>query len=129
MQRAGAAIPGKRRHLAEQSGIGRYDVEAAFLLAAPLLELSDSASGACRLAVEVKGGSSPALAGILVRFDGGELVSCTSRLEGGADGWASGGVLEWIRTLSRADGHLEIGGDAKLVREVIDALRAVPAQQ
>ena len=37
--------------------IGRLDVEAAFLLAIPLIDLPSGLTGVCRLSVEIQGGS------------------------------------------------------------------------
>src|SRR5690348_6990735 len=61
--------------------IGRLGVEAVFLLAVPLLEMPPDFSGKFRLAVEVQGGTTPIFAGVLVCFEDGVVVSCSSRLE------------------------------------------------
>jgi DNA-binding HxlR family transcriptional regulator len=113
----------ERRHLADPPLIGRLDVEAAFLLAIPLIEVPVGLSGNCRLAVEIQGGSSPVFAGVLICLEDGKVVSCSSRLEGDADGWASGSAGSWMRTMGGKDGGLEIGGDAKLVRGLLDSIR------
>jgi DNA-binding HxlR family transcriptional regulator len=115
----------ERKYLADStSPIGRLDVEAAFLLAIPLMELPKDLTGKCRLAVEVRGGTSPIFAGVLVCIEEGRVVSCSSRLENEAEGWASGTPLEWLR---RMDGHgnegLEVGGDVGLVLTITDAIR------
>ena len=75
----------ERRYLADPPLIGRLDVEAAFLLAIPLIELPAGLSGKCRLAVEIQGGSSPVFAGVLISVEDGKVVSCSSRLEGEAE--------------------------------------------
>jgi DNA-binding HxlR family transcriptional regulator len=113
----------ERRYLAEPPTIGRLDVEATFLLAIPLVELPSGLSGKCRLAVEIQGGSSPVFAGVLICIEDGKVVSCSSRLEGEADGWASGSAGSWMRRMSGRDGDLEVGGDAELVREIVDSIR------
>ena len=113
----------ERRYLAEPPQIGRLDVEAAFLLAIPLIELPPEVGGKCRLAVQVQGGSSPVFAGVLICVEEGKVVSCSSRLEGEAEGWASGSASSWMRRMNGEEGDLEIGGDADLVREIIDAIR------
>lgn len=124
-----AAAGWERKYVPEETtAIGRLDVEAAFLLAVPLMDLPDDLTGTCRLAVEVRGGSSPVFAGVSVLVEEGRVVSCSSRLEGEAGGWASGGPMEWLR---RMDGHpgerLEVGGDIGLVLTLTDALRAATA--
>lgn len=113
----------ERRHLADPPQIGRLDVEAAFLLAIPLIELPAELNGKCRLAVEIQGGSSPVFAGVLICVEEGKVVSCSSRLEGEAEGWASGSAASWMRRMNGQDADLEIGGDADLVREIVEAIR------
>lgn len=106
--------------------IGRLGVEAAFLLAVPLLEMPSDFSGRCRFAVEVQGGSSPVFAGVLVSFEGGRVVSCSSRLEGEVDGWAVGTPEAWLRRMSGSDqASLEVGGDGAVAEALLDSLRAV----
>lgn len=113
----------ERRYLGDPPQIGRLDVEAAFLLAIPLIELPADLSGKCRLAVEIQGGSSPVFAGVLICVEEGKVVSCSSRLEGEAEGWASGSAVSWMRRMNGQDADLEIGGDAELVREIVEAIR------
>ena len=113
----------ERRYLAEPPLVGRLDVEAAFLLAIPLIEPPDDLKGKCRLAVEIQGGSSPVFAGVLITIEDGKVISCSSRLEGDADGWASGSAGSWMRRMSGQDGDLEVGGDTELVRGVVDSIR------
>jgi DNA-binding HxlR family transcriptional regulator len=106
--------------------IGRLDVEAIFLLAIPLLEMPDGFGGTCRLAVEVQGGSSPVFAGVLVGFEEGRVVSCSSRLEGEVEGWAVGSPDAWFQRMNGGErNHLETGGDAAMTEEVINALGRV----
>lgn len=113
----------ERRYLADPPLIGRLDVEAAFLLAIPLVELPAALGGRCRLAVEIQGGSSPVFAGVLINVEDGKVVSCSSRLEGEAEAWASGSAGSWMRRMSGQDSDLEIGGDSELVREIVDSIR------
>ena len=113
----------ERRYLADPPSIGRLDVEAAFLLAIPEVELPSGLNGKCRLSVEIQGGSSPVFAGVLICVEDGKVVSCSSRLEGEAEGWASGSASSWMRRMNGQEADLEVGGDADLVREIIDAIR------
>lgn len=108
--------------------IGRLDVEAVFLLAMPLLEMSPAFEGKFRLAVEVQSGSSPVFAGVLTCFEEGDLISCSSRLEGEADAWISGSPDVWLRRMAGIGrGELEIRGDSGPAEELLDALSAVSA--
>jgi DNA-binding HxlR family transcriptional regulator len=104
--------------------IGRLDVESAFLLSVPLIELEPGHSGRCRLSVEVRGGSSPALAGAVVGIEGSRVASCTSRLDGDAQAVASGSALAWMRQMNGGpSGQLEMSGDLSLAMAVTQALR------
>jgi hypothetical protein len=104
--------------------VGRLDVEAALLLSAPLIELEPGSSGRCRLSVEIRGGSSPALAGAIVGVEEGRVTSCTSRLDGEARASASGSVLAWMRQMNGGpSGQLEMAGDLSLAMAVTTSLR------
>jgi DNA-binding HxlR family transcriptional regulator len=121
-----AAVGWERKYLPSSTPpVGRLDAEAAFLLAIPLMVLPDTLNGRCRLAVEVQGGTSPVFAGVLVCIEEGRVLSCSSRLEGEAAGWASGTPMEWLRRMNgRTNEGLEIGGDVGLALAIIDAIRA-----
>lgn len=122
---ASAAAWERRHRPPGAQPIGRLGVEAAFLLAVPLLVLSPSFRGKFRLAVEVQGGSSPVFAGVLACFEGGVITSCSSRLEGDADGWISGSPDAWLRTMSGVtQGELEVRGDTGPAGELLEALIA-----
>lgn len=107
----------------------RLDVEAAFLLAIPLIDLPPSLSGRCRLSVEVSDGTGPLLAGVLVTVEHGAVTSCIPSLEGDAEAWAAGGPHAWLRELGTShNGELELGGKTRLVEAMIDALRRTVAE-
>lgn len=103
------------------------DVEAAFLLAIPLLDLPAEFTGRCRLAVTLRGEESPGSAGVLVGFEGGRLRSCTSRLDGEADAWVSGPPDAWIRRATGVRGSLDVGGEIPMAQAVLDGLAAIAA--
>jgi DNA-binding HxlR family transcriptional regulator len=113
----------ERRFLADPPQLGRLAGGAALLLASPLIELPPEVSGKCRLAVEIQSGSSPVFAGVLICVEDGKVISCSSRLEGEAEGWASGSASSWMRRMNGQEADLEIGGDADLVREIVEAIR------
>lgn len=124
-----SAVGWERKYLTDSTpAVGRLDVEAAFLLAVPLMALPDGLAGKCRLAVEVQSGESPVFAGVLVCVEEGRVVSCSSRLEGEVEGWASGTPMEWLRRMNGgANEGLDIGGDLGLVLTLTDSLRAARA--
>lgn len=99
-----------------------HDVETAFVLALPLLELREDLSGTCRLVVELPE-SIEERAGVTIDVEGGRIASCSVDLEGEADAWAVGPVLLWMDALIDGDkGELDLGGKEPLAREVLTGL-------
>jgi DNA-binding HxlR family transcriptional regulator len=106
--------------------IGRLDIEAAFLLAIPLTSMQSDFNGKCRLAVELQGGNSPVFAGVMVCWEEGKVMSCSSRLEGEVEAWISGSPTAWLTRLSGGERRsLELGGDIAMAETVVDGLGAV----
>lgn len=109
----------------EASPMTRIDVEALFLLSIPLLRLPEHLSGSCRLTMELPGTREGGLAGVLVEVEGGRPVGCVARLEGDADGWASGPAQAWLGAIVEGErdlADLEIGGDAGVVTAIVRGL-------
>lgn len=108
----------------EAAPLGRIDFEAAFLLAAPLLDLPDELAGRCRLAVVSRNGDGePSVAGAMLGVGEGRVVSCSSRLQGEADAWVAGGPTAWIpAVVEHQTEQLEFGGDCDLATAVVDEL-------
>jgi hypothetical protein len=122
-----SAAAWERRHRPEGAQpIGRLGVEAVFLLVIPLLEVPPAFNGKFRLAVEVQGGSTPIYAGALVCFEGGVVVSCSSRLQGDADVWISGTPDAWLRRMGGiSQGGLEMRGDIASAEEFLNAFESI----
>lgn len=121
---AAAAAWERRFRLGAATGMVSIDVQAFFLLALQLLSLGEPLAGTARLAVELRdreGRSGDA--GTVVRVADGEITSCTSRLEGRVDGWATGSVGAWLgATIGGEVGGLEIGGDSELAHALVGGL-------
>lgn len=129
-----AAARWERQHLPEQTAaIRRTDIDAAFLLAVPLVNLPAERSGTCRLVAEMRNGDGEQrLAGVRVTVEEGRVASCVSKLEGDANAWASGSAADWLRAVIDADrGKLELGGDCELALNLVEGLNDVlfPARQ
>jgi len=117
------------RHLSEISDpLERVDIEAAFLLAVPLVALDPRSSGSCLLAVNTGAGAEgdPAqrVAGVQVEIEGGEVVSCHSRLEQDPGTWALGSVDAWVAAIldGNLDGVRTGGRDEGLASSLIQGL-------
>lgn len=120
---AGAAW--ERRHAPSRTPtIGRLDIEAAFLLALPLLELPPHLSGTCRLAVELRSEGELSYAGASATFEEGKIVAAAARLDGEAETWVAGTPSGWFRWVNgRDDEAVEITGETRLPRALAAALR------
>lgn len=120
----------EQRHLVDSGvRVGRLDVEAAFLLAVPLIEVSPDANGRCRLSVEVQGGPAPAFAGVMLGIAEGRVLSCSVRLGGESEASVAGTPTAWLRHLSgRNHSELDLGRDAQLAEAVLEALLALGAR-
>lgn len=104
-------------HLRETTDpLTRIDVEAAFLLSVPLVDLEVTRSGSCLLGVDtgIAGSidASDRLAGVYVEIEEGSVASCSSRLEQDPRTWAIGSVGGWAEAI--LDGNrdrLRLGGE------------------
>lgn len=119
-----AAARWERRYLPEDtSPITRVDAEAAFLLTLPLLQLPADLSGSCRMGVEMSGERERRLVGATAYVDQGKVASCTVRLQGDADAWATGSTNAWLHAVIGFDTDLlDLGGDQRLARSLVDGL-------
>jgi DNA-binding HxlR family transcriptional regulator len=119
------AIRWERKNLPEQTPpVRRIDIEAAFLLALPLVDLPEAQSGLCRLAVGPPDGAMSHQAGVMVGVERGKITSCVTRLDSGADASALGSAAAWVRaTLERDWDRLELSGRRRLALALGEGLR------
>ncbi|HWM63049.1 MAG TPA: hypothetical protein VNP96_03570 [Solirubrobacterales bacterium] len=121
-----AAARMERRHLVDAPPVAPLDAEAAFMLSLPLLRLPADLSGSCCLTVEMTGGGVPRRGGAMVRVEEGRIVSCTPRLEGDPDAWATGDLNAWFSTVIDSDaGPMEVGGDEDIAGVLLAGLHEV----
>jgi DNA-binding HxlR family transcriptional regulator len=112
-------------HLAKATEpLSRIDVEAAFLLSVPLVDLDITRSGLCLLAVDTSSvrdeAAADRLAGVHVEIEGGTVTSCRSRWEGEPRTWALGSIESWLDAI--LEGRLErlrIGGEDRELAAVL----------
>jgi DNA-binding HxlR family transcriptional regulator len=115
----------ERKHMANATApITKIDVESAFLLAAPLLELDASVSGFCQLAVEAGSGDSrQPWAGAQVTVERGAVSSCVARLEPRPESSVTGPAAAWLDAVIGRDPELLcFSGDADLGRAIVEGL-------
>ena len=120
-----AATFWEHRHRADQAPpIMKRDIEAAFLLALPLIRLPGAPSGVCRLAVRMaKTRESDALVGVTAVVNDGTVVSCVTDVGGSADAWAHGLPSAWISAIADHDARrLELGGRGSLASTLVEEI-------
>ncbi|MEZ5078771.1 MAG: helix-turn-helix domain-containing protein [Solirubrobacterales bacterium] len=102
----------------------RADVEAAFMLAMPLVRLPPAAVGRCRLEVEPgeKGPSEPVA--VTVTFESGRVAACAPGAGAEAEHSAAGPIDAWLVAVGDgAPEQLRLGGE-ELAERVVRGLRA-----
>lgn len=121
-----AAARWERRHiLDDSSSTTRADTETSFLLSLPLVRLPAELSGSCRMGVETNADQERRLAGVIADVQKGRIASCTVRLNGSASAWVIGSATAWLHAVVDLDlDGLELGGDRRLARGVVDGLHA-----
>lgn len=114
-------------YIAESTNpLARVDIEAALLLAVPLVELPVDSSGSCQLTVNAAEDEEPMrqVAGVHVDLERGGITSCVFGLEQDPGTWAFGSVEAWTEAI--ADGRFDnlcVGGrDQDLARGLIEGL-------
>ncbi len=112
-----------RHPLEDTAPIAALDVQAAFLLTLPLLELPIEISGTCSLAVDLDEGVASSPTGVTVRIEKGQLVSCEVRLDEDVDAWASASATAWLDTVIERDTRqVRSGGDPHLAGTLLHTL-------
>lgn len=112
--------------------LDRADVEAIFLLALPLVRISDDSTGSCRLAVDLSSGRHDprTVAGAVVTVERGRPTSCVSDLGVEASSAAMGHGDAWLGALAGDTGpRISFEGDRVLAESLVTGLRRVCRQE
>lgn len=111
-------------HMRERATpITQLDIEAAFMLATPLVGMPPEVSGSCQLEVETE--SSGESAGVTVVVEGGKVISCESELESDANAFAIGSTATWFSAVNDGDlGELRYGGGRQLAEDLVRGLHS-----
>ena len=112
------------RHLGEIApAVTRIDIEAAFMLATPLVALGPTASGFCRLEVAADHDRSREAVGVEVAVEGGHVVSCDSDGDGRPGAYASGSAARWFNAVKDGTADLlSFGGPRQLSEGLVNGL-------
>ncbi len=105
--------------------VTEIDIEAAFLLATPLVALGESAAGSCQLEVEPGRGTGPRSTGVQITIERGKIVSCALRLAPNPAAFAIGSEIAWFNAVNdgRID-QLRFGGRGQIAEDVVSGLHA-----
>jgi len=122
----GAAVECERNHMGEGAApVTRLDIEAAFLLAMPLVGLPSEASGDCQLEVEPGAERLEGGAGVRVTVERGRIVACDSELGPRPGEFAVGSAARWCRAIRRDTADLlRLGGRRQVVDGLVTGLHA-----
>jgi DNA-binding HxlR family transcriptional regulator len=105
--------------------VTQTDIEAAFLLATPLVGLPKPLAGLCQLEVELAPEYASQPAGVQVMFERGSVVSCVPRLESNPSAYAAGPAFDWVSALREGKiGDLRFGGSREIAEDVVAGLHA-----
>jgi DNA-binding HxlR family transcriptional regulator len=121
-----AASRCERVHMGRRAApVTQDDIEAAFLLATPLVGLPTETSGSCQLEVEADPAESRRQAGVTVTVDHGKVVACDSGIRSSPGDFAIGSATSWFTAINDGKaGLLRFGGSRQVAECVVVALHA-----
>jgi DNA-binding HxlR family transcriptional regulator len=119
----------ERRHDTGAQPISQMEVEAAFLLALPLISLPPRSSGSCALAVlvaEDRPRSRRSVAGVTLEAKQGELLAYEAGAGPAQDTWVLGTIDAWLDAMIDGDNdRLRFrGAKPRLAENVVKALHS-----
>jgi DNA-binding HxlR family transcriptional regulator len=121
-----AASHCERVHMRDRAApVTQTDIEAAFMLATPLVGLPPDAGGCCQLEVEAPAGTVRQRAGVTVTVEAGRVVSCDSQLAPAPAAFATGSTGRWFSAVR--DGTptlLRFGGGRTLPERLVSGLHS-----
>jgi len=121
-----AASKCERGHMDGRAApVTQADIEAAFLLATPLVGLPASTNGTCQLEVEADPVEARDQAGISVTVERGRVVACALGLGPSPGNFAVGSVAKWVSAIRDGTASLlRFGGDRRVTEGIVLGLHA-----
>jgi DNA-binding HxlR family transcriptional regulator len=115
-----ATVGWEQEATVDTSNLHRFDVETLFLLAIPMLELSEAPDGVCRLEVQLDSTNSSSGVGAVITNRRGEPITCRAGFKEDAANWVRGTTTAWLDALNGHDrSGIAIGGDTRLPEALI----------
>jgi DNA-binding HxlR family transcriptional regulator len=102
-----SAVNCERLHMhARAAPVTPIDIEAAFMLATPLVGLPQGTSGSCRLEVDPEPDHSRELVAVAVAVEAGRVVACDSEVRRPPTAIASGSASCWFGAIKEGTANL-----------------------
>jgi hypothetical protein len=119
-----AASRCERVHLGRSAApVTHTDIEAAFMLATPLVALEEEVSGSCRLEVEAAPSGLRRPAGVEVTVRRGAVVGCEAGLRSEPEDFAAGSTGGWFSAILEGRPELlRFGGGGQLAEALVRGL-------
>jgi DNA-binding HxlR family transcriptional regulator len=122
-----AAVRWERSEISDRSApVTSIEVEAALLLALPLVEMSSAAEGTCLLLVDSENGNGEPPAGVATQMVDGSAIWCVpaSGSEPHNTNWLRGSLPAWLHAVIKGvPAKLHTGGDTRLTEALIAGMR------
>jgi DNA-binding HxlR family transcriptional regulator len=114
----------ERVHLRHRAApVRQTDIEAAFMLATPLVGLPESTVGSCRLEVEAADDPAREPAGVTVTVEAGRVVACDASLAAEPLTYAAGSSRSWFSAVKEdTPTLLRFGGSRRLAEALVAGL-------
>lgn len=104
------------------------DIEAAFMLATPLVGLPMGVAGSCQL--EVESDLTGEAAGVTVTVEDGKVIACDSELGRSPGTFAIGSTAMWFNAVNDGElGELRFGGGRRLAEGLVHGLHAALSER
>jgi len=118
-----AAVRCERVHMGRRAApVTEADIEGAFLLATPLVGLSNQSSGTCQLEVEATPGVR-GQSGVKVEVEEGRVVACDCGLADGPPSYAVGTTTKWFAAITEGTlRELRFGGGKQFAEDFVFAM-------
>lgn len=102
-----SAVNCERMHMQVRAApVTQIDIEAAFMLATPVVGVAPEASGSCRLEVDPEPDRSRERVAIAVAVEAGRVVACDSELGRAPTATASGSASRWFGAVKEGTANL-----------------------
>jgi DNA-binding HxlR family transcriptional regulator len=126
-----AAAHCERVHMRDRAAaVTQADIEAAFMLAMPLVGLPPDIAGSCQLEVEADAAALRELASVRVTVERGRVVACDSGIGAQVGAFAAGSESRWFTAIKDGTAQLlRISGGRQLAEGLITGLHSALANR